>query len=293
MYAKTLLHSLCEKALPQVHKKRLNAVINASMALVRGKKLTLSQLGRNMEGKAQERHNIRKVDRLLGNQKLYADRLEFYKMKATRLLLGVNTVVISVDWSATDKRKDFHILRASLSLQGRGEAIYEEVHAQEHLNSRAKHDKFLERLKYVLPEGIEVILLTDAGFCNPWFKKAVSLGFDFIGRTKSNIHYQLNGERGWKPCSSLYEEATEKAKWFEDCLLTKGNRINCNIVLYKEKIKGRVRKTPIFTSPLTARIIPKQFLINRDSAYSMLQILFKNNGLRYPSQFLLAKLLDN
>jgi len=148
-----------------------------------------------------------------------------------------------VDWSATDKRKDFHILRASLSLHGRSEVIYEEVHEESDLNNRKVHNRFLHKLKKILPLHLKVILLTDAGFCNPWFKEAKRLGFDFIGRTKSETQFSEHDGKHWEKCSTLYDKATNQAKLLQNCLLAKTNKMACHIVLYKETIKGRVRKT--------------------------------------------------
>jgi transposase InsO family protein len=42
----------------------------------------LSQLGRHIKNSAKERHNIRRMDRLLGNTKLHEDIHLFYKVQA-------------------------------------------------------------------------------------------------------------------------------------------------------------------------------------------------------------------
>ena len=54
-----------------MHKKRQSVLFGAVDALMEGASLTLSSLGRNFKGNAKERHQIRKMDRLLGNKHLH------------------------------------------------------------------------------------------------------------------------------------------------------------------------------------------------------------------------------
>ncbi len=162
-----------------------------------------------MLNQAQERHNIRKMDRLLGNTKLHEELILFYQKVSHTLLAQTNTAVISVDWSATDKCENIHILRASISLQGRSQVMYEEVHEQSALNQHHVHKQFLSNLKHVLPEHVHAIIITDAGFCNPWFKEVQRLGYDWIGRTKSTVQYSNNAGKDWENCRALYDRATK------------------------------------------------------------------------------------
>lgn len=243
MHSHVLLHKLLVKALPSVHKKRIGAVTNAVEALMVGKKLTLTLLGRNMQGAGKERHHVRKMDRLLGNPLLHEDLPLIYEAKARLLLSSMPSALILVDWSATDKRKDFHILRASMSIQGRSEVIYQEVHEDCCLNNHKIHKAFLRNVKTVLPDRLAVTIVTDAAFCNPWFKEVTRLGWDFIGRTKSTVNYSSGDKSHWQQCETLYSQATDKANWVKNCVLTKTNPIPCHIVHYKSEIKGRVRKT--------------------------------------------------
>jgi IS4 transposase len=243
MHAAQLLHKFCSDALVQIHKKRLQAVINATQSLLIGKRLSLSQIGRHLPGNATEKDNIHKVNRLLGNKHLQAERFDFYKMKATWLIKNLKNIVISVDWSATDKRKSFQILRASISIKGRAEVIYEEVHKNHLLNSNIIHKQFLRKLREIIPLEVQTTILTDAGFCNPWFKEVKRMGFDFIGRTKINISYAKNKEKLWDFCKTLDTEASHVPKRLEKAQLAKTNPLLCDIVYYKEKIKGRIHKT--------------------------------------------------
>src|SRR5262245_6416605 len=134
MQARELLHTLFSKTLNFMHAKRLSALMDAVEALLIGKKLSLSHLARNLQNQIKERHCIRKMDRLLGNKHLHAEIKASYHAHCIFLVNKIERPIISVDWAATDKRKDWHILRATLNIEGRGHVLYQEVHPHHSLN---------------------------------------------------------------------------------------------------------------------------------------------------------------
>lgn len=244
MQVTKLLHNFLSKAVPHAHKKRVQALVNATHALLLGKILTLTQLARHMPGSAKERHKVRMIDRLLGNKTLQKEVPDYYSCINDLLLSNrAEPILISVDWSSTDKSKDFHILRASACLKGRGFVVYEEVHKESQLNNNKTHKLFLARMKQVLPENTKVILITDAGFCNPWFKEAIALGYQWLGRTKSTINFKQGHQNEWGAAKTLHKLAKNKAFFITDCTLTKSNKIACNIVVHRGKVQGRINKT--------------------------------------------------
>ena len=68
-----LLHKTFKKELPFIYKTRLNSLIDATTALLKGSKLSLTLLGRNISNKATTRSNIKKMDRLLANEHLHKE----------------------------------------------------------------------------------------------------------------------------------------------------------------------------------------------------------------------------
>lgn len=243
MYSHEFFHTLLSDALPEIHSKRLTAVMNAVQSLIKGKTLTLTQLGRNMNGFAKERHNIRKMDRLLANTTLHSEIICFYAALAQELLSSLKSIVISVDWAATDKRKDLHILRASITTKGRGQVVYQEVHPASKVNNHIVHKRFLQRLRHIIPAEVHATILTDAGYIGPWFMEVERLGFDYIGRSCKTIFYTPNGEENWQKTGDLYASATSKAKSIGKCLFTKTNKLPASLVTYREKAKGRTHRT--------------------------------------------------
>ena len=74
MHALGLLHKLIKKSCPQIHLKRLESLFSSVQGLLVGFQLTITGMGRALQSSAQVKHNIKRVDRLIGNQHLHRDR---------------------------------------------------------------------------------------------------------------------------------------------------------------------------------------------------------------------------
>ena len=90
MHAIIVLHRWLADACPFIHRRRLDALLLAVEALVQGQRLTLSDLGRHLPGTGSARHAIKRIDRLLGNRHLHAERCAIYRALAARLLAEYN-----------------------------------------------------------------------------------------------------------------------------------------------------------------------------------------------------------
>lgn len=240
MHGIELLHSLFSKTLGFMHAKRLSALLDAVLALLIGKKLSLTHLGRHLQNNTKERHCIRKLDRLLGNKYLHKEIKYCYQVLSMIVVNKMTQPIISIDWAATNKKKDWHILRASLNIQGRGLVLYQEVHPYKKLNSRQVQNRFLDTLKAILPPDCKPIIVTDAGFRFPWFKKVRSTGFHFVGRVRNKTGYQKYSNHIWhENCLTLYEKATNVARHLGRYLFLKKIGFECEVILYKKRPKHR------------------------------------------------------
>ncbi len=127
MQVKQFLHNFVTKSLPEMHATRLNALNSTVSSLLDQGKLTLTGLGRNMSGSSDVKHKIKRVDRLLGNDKIFAEKFYVYKQIANNILKNFSGVVIIVDWSGCCSQQRW-ILQASLAMSERSIPIYSEIH---------------------------------------------------------------------------------------------------------------------------------------------------------------------
>lgn len=73
MHAIAMLHRTLTACCLHIHAKRLTNLCATTNAAVSGFPLTLSALGRGLPGPVSMKHNIKRIDRLLGNSALHAD----------------------------------------------------------------------------------------------------------------------------------------------------------------------------------------------------------------------------
>ncbi|QHJ13165.1 hypothetical protein FX988_03424 [Paraglaciecola mesophila] len=74
-----ILHDLLNKQCPNLHAKRLSSLMVATQSLLDGQQLSLTELRRNISGSVAPKHNIKRIDRLLGNNNLHEKRDTHYK----------------------------------------------------------------------------------------------------------------------------------------------------------------------------------------------------------------------
>ena len=143
MHAVHILHQYLRRYCPGVHLKRLAALLACVSAALLGQRITLSELGRALPSRAQVKHSIKRVDRLLGNRQLAAERFDIYQAIARLLVADVQRPVILVDWSDLTADRRWQLLRAALPVGGRALTLYEEVHPLRHFANRRVHGAFL------------------------------------------------------------------------------------------------------------------------------------------------------
>ena len=240
MQANQVLRKMLQQTAPEMHQKRRTALSVNVMAALHGEVLTVTHLGRSITSEAKEKHCIKRADRLLSNHHLQAERLGLYAALTQSLIGTKQRPVVIVDWSDLDECKRHFLLRASVPVGGRSLTLYEEVHTVKSKEKPETHRQFLERLQAMLPPLCRPILVTDAGFRTPWFKQVEAMGWDWVGRIRNRHEVQLPGEEAWISCKSLYAKATATPKALGQARVTQRNPIDCRLVLYKAKPKGRV-----------------------------------------------------
>lgn len=237
MHIQRFLHNLLPNS---IHMKRINTLSVFVSALLTEKKLSLSQLGRSLKNKVQEKHNIKRCDRFLGNEKLHQERLCIYKTVSHRLIGNLKRPLILVDWSHVPNTNN-HLLRASLVAKGRALSVYEQVFPKKYENSVKAHRQFLSNLRTVLPETCHPILITDAGFYNGWFRLVLKQGWDYVGRIRGNVCYRVEGNKHWEYYCGSIKKATEQGQFIGSGVVSKTDPIKTNLYLIKPSKKYRTR----------------------------------------------------
>lgn len=196
MRASGIVRQICRSVLVEVHAARVAVVLAAVDALVRGGRLALTALGQRLESSALVKHRVKRIDRLLGNTHMHQELPLWYAALAQRLLGQARRPVVLIDWTQTVGK--FNALVAAVPFAGRAVPIYAEVHPSSDYNSRKVHKRFLERLACVLPKQAKPIIVTDAGFRTPFFRKVMDMHWDFVIRLRGRGVLRQLGSGGGK-----------------------------------------------------------------------------------------------
>jgi len=243
MHATHLLDKAIRQQSQAIHAKRRFALIESVKSLLHGKKLSVTGLGRSWQSQAYEKHSIKRSDRLIGNHRLHQDRDILYRTMAQQLLGKQRQPIILVDWSDLSANREFLLLRASVPVGGRALTLYEETHHQKFDSNPRVHERFLAKLKTILPNGCCPIIVTDSGYRVPWFKAVQALGWDFVGRVGGHATITPQGKNDWIRVEYLFDTATVRARYVGHVDLVRRNPLQCHAYLVKKKKQGRVKKT--------------------------------------------------
>lgn len=242
MHARKIVDELLGACLSFLHAKQAEVVKAAVCSALTGGRLSLSQLARSTTSVTAMRHRIKRIDRLLGNDALHAARTMIYHEVAQRWLDGIAQVLVVIDWSDVTADQKWHLLRASVAVDGRSVTLYEEVHPQKKYGDRSVHRRFLARLAQILPPGCSPIIMTDAGFRSTWFDLVTRRNWQWIGRIRGKDMVSMSGSP-WKRCNEIYAEATSRVREFTDALYVRSHPTACRLVLVKRESKGRSHRT--------------------------------------------------
>ncbi len=231
--------SFFRDALAPFHKYRQNALLDATLALINGASLTLTSIGRYLPGAAQVKNKIKRVDRLLGNESLHCDIPLIFKGIINMLTQKLSLCFIAVDWSGYPSL-EYHVLRASLLCDGRSLPLLSWIVPSEKQQNSQIQKAFPDALAGAVNPKARVIIVTDAGFQNAWFRHIKSPGWDFIGRIRGNIQMRLDSKgEYWFRRQDL--QASSKPEYLGPGTLARSEYARCDghFYLHKKEPKGR------------------------------------------------------
>jgi hypothetical protein len=223
-----IVRRICAGCVPRIHAVRLAALVAVVEAVTKAGRLSVVAVGRMMGSSALPKHSIKRVDRLLSNSHLRAERWLIFQDIARRLIGDVRHPVIVMDWTAVVD--GFSALVAAVPIGGRALTIYEEVHPERQNNKPRVHARFLRALRDILPSGCRPTIVVDAGFKGPFFREVERLGWDFVGRERQHVGIKLKSGR-WTVTERLFARASGEAQDLGTCTLNKTPSLSISVRL--------------------------------------------------------------
>jgi hypothetical protein len=185
MRIEKIVQRICEPGRGKIHMARLGLVAAVVVGILRVGRLSVSAVGRGLEGGARPKHAIKRVDRALSNAWIHVHRDQLFRLLARHLIGAGSRPLILVDWTKVGVRK--HALVAAVPIGGRALTLYAEVHPETRLGRADVQRRFLRRLAGVLPPDCRPIIVADAGFHGAFFNAVARLGWDFVGRLRGLV----------------------------------------------------------------------------------------------------------
>lgn len=241
MNALAIVHRELQIRCPRLHARRLDSLMTAVEAWVRGQTLSVTALGRHSPRPTRPKHAIKQADRLVGNPHLFDEREALYRVFAHQLLAHHPRPRVLVDWSDCPDNRAYALLRASVPVGGRSLTLYEQVHPMTHYANRRVQQDFLHRLQRLLPAQCRPIVITDAGFLVPWFRAVAALGWDYVGRIRPSMMYAPHPQAPWHRCATLH--ATARAHDHGRVFVAKSNPHPGHLYTYRQRRQGRRQLT--------------------------------------------------
>nr|AAF23820.1 gastric cancer-related protein GCYS-20 [Homo sapiens] len=224
-----ILHDSLYQFCPELHLKRLNSLTLACHALLDCKTLTLTELGRNLPTKARTKHNIKRIDRLLGNRHLHKERLAVYRWHASFICSGNTMPIVLVDWSDIREQKRLMVFRVCFEYWVKdrpGTSYNGSCGGGEYQSLRPKISRYHIRQSFdptmnqfssfsfscytsesspfePLGYSLNVLYSRSVSFCNPIFSDWFSLGYSTFKITYLERDFRL-----------FYSRAVPEYQWW-------------------------------------------------------------------------------
>ena len=241
MRVEKMVRELVGQCSSVMHAVRLATVVSVVEGIMRSGALRPATIGRSVRGSTLPKHEIKRVDRLLGNPKMTGDRLFLFLAVAHRVLRGAERPLILVDWT---QACGTHVaLVAAVPIGGRAVPIYSEVHPLKKLGNAAVERRFLRMLKTIVPTECRSIIVSDAGFKGPFFQAVIDVGWDFLGRV-----------RGTAKAISSTGETISKEEFYASASITPVDlgafklfvkqRISCRLILVRKRRRPGPKRPP-------------------------------------------------
>jgi hypothetical protein len=175
------------------------------VALIVGRRLWLTALGRALPTEAHRKHAIKSVDRLLGNRWLQRERFRVAQALVRTLVRPGARPVVLID--TVEIRHKVVAVTASLAHDGRSFPFWSTTLRALPLNARqCRRFKGLREV----PLGVVPILVTDGGFEADWLDEVQRYGWDYVARVRGQTKVLYAGE--WIGCHALHRKATNRAR---------------------------------------------------------------------------------
>jgi hypothetical protein len=174
-----------------IHGQQVASLANAVYGAMHARRLSISAIGRSYARLTGNypKHGVKQVDRLVGNLSMDLDEVLHERV---RMLVGPRKrIIVSLDWTEYDETDQSRIAVNLVTRHGRATPLVWATVIKSQMRGRrtAQEKKVLRLLKECVPEGVQVTLLADRGFCSTELFSFIEkrLGWEYVIRIRGNL----------------------------------------------------------------------------------------------------------
>lgn len=232
-----------EECCPEIHAKRLQAVMDVATGVQHSKRLSIAAIGRHLRSETKLKHKIKKVDRLVGNKNLYLELADIYSGLSQYVFKYISKDKMSpvvIDLCFLKDDHDIQMLSAEVATQGRTIPLYREVFEKGNLKGREV--EFISKLNQCIPSNQDVLIIMDAAFGDSWFDAIESKKWHWLVRARSGKYVKISQGDNWQEASELFNQIGPRAKCYENAYITKLNPRPCRVITKRGSIISKRKK---------------------------------------------------
>lgn len=175
--------------------KKQETLANVVAGAVESQSLVIGDIGRGIPGNSFDKHKIKRVDRFLSNAWIDVTSISLGLVRGFEFAPG-QRVLLALDWTHLGK---FEGMSTSVVTgEGRALPFHWTVIDQKKTRLALGQKRHVEDLLALLPDGVEFILLFDAGFDDVDFLRHLQeLGLKFVVRSSPQVCVRRTGEDRW------------------------------------------------------------------------------------------------
>jgi len=162
--AARMVQQLCDSCSNQVHSARFRAVVRVVEGITLSQRLSVTAVGRV-------------------NPKLQREQRVWWTALARRLVKAERRMLVLLDW--TQLHGEMWALVAAVPFRGRSLPLLAQSYAAAEVGSQERHEEFLSKLRQILPEQCQPVIVADGGFRSPFFIACESLGMRYVVRLRN------------------------------------------------------------------------------------------------------------
>ena len=238
-----ILQNHLEIYCPEIHITRLQAVMDVATGIQHSQELSITAIGRHLEGEVKLKHRIKKVDRLLGNKNLYSELARIYSGLSHYVFTYIaqdKVLPVVIDLCFLKDYNAIQMLSAEVAIQGRTIPLYREVFEKGQLKGREK--EFISKLSECIPSDRDILIIMDAGFGDAWFEAIEAQKWYWLVRARSGKYLKLSDKHEWQEVNELFNQINSRAKSYENAYITKDQPRFCRVITKRGSMLSKRKK---------------------------------------------------